>query len=198
MIVFLTLHAFHPARESFILSLHGHLCTFCRPFFGPLLQELHEELFSWDMPLFHASPSSGSHWPPDMPICSSSPPAQLSCIGFGAGHKQGDSVNNGMENHAVNPLTVPGTLDLLESRTCSASMPPPGVSVALRLVFHCPSLNILDPRFKWLHKKLSLFFPSCGRTHTHGRMQAHAHTHTQLRGLSIHLLSIQVHNVNAV
>lgn len=56
--------------------------TLLGPFLGPLPQELHEELLSWEVGLFHMSPSSVSHWPVDMPI-SSPPLPQLSCIGLG-------------------------------------------------------------------------------------------------------------------
>lgn len=62
----------------------SQLCslTLLGPFLGPLPQELQEELLSWEVGLFHMSPSSVSHCPDDMPI--SSPPfPQLSCIGFG-------------------------------------------------------------------------------------------------------------------
>lgn len=71
--------------------------TLFGPFLGPLPQELQEELLSWEVGLFHMSPSSASHWPVDMPI--SSPPfPQLSCIGLGPrkgirwGHKQRDNL----------------------------------------------------------------------------------------------------------
>lgn len=46
-------------------------------FLGALPQELQEELLSWEVGLFHISPSSASQWP------ISSPFPQLSCIGLG-------------------------------------------------------------------------------------------------------------------
>lgn len=56
--------------------------TLLGTFLGPFPQELHEELLSWEVGLFHMSPSSVSHWLVDIPI--SSPPfPQPSCIGLG-------------------------------------------------------------------------------------------------------------------
>lgn len=66
-------------------------------FSGTLLpwlpQELPEELLSWEVGLFHMSPSSASHCPPDMPM-SSPPDPQLSCIDLGASMGQ---TNNTVE-----------------------------------------------------------------------------------------------------
>lgn len=60
--------------------------TLLGPFLGPLPQELQEELLSWEVGLFHMSPSSASHWPVDMLMSSPAFP-QLSCIGLGPREK---------------------------------------------------------------------------------------------------------------
>lgn len=61
---------------------HLYPLTLFGPFLGPLPQELQEELLSWEVGLFHMSPSSVSHWLVDIPM-SSPPPPQPSCIGLG-------------------------------------------------------------------------------------------------------------------
>lgn len=69
------------------------LHTFCGTFLDALPHELQEELLSWEAALFHMSPSSASHWPPDK-FSSSPPPPHPSCIGLGAGkHTAREDVN---------------------------------------------------------------------------------------------------------
>ncbi len=71
--------------------------TLCGPFLD-WPQELQEE--SWDVGLFHASPSSASHWPVFMPI-SSPPDPQPSCINLGPGKTPMDKTahNQGCNQH---------------------------------------------------------------------------------------------------
>lgn len=71
-----------PSLRCFIARCN--FLTLLGPFLGPLPQELQEELLSWEVGLFHMSPSSASHWPVDM-LISSPPFPQLSCIGLGPG-----------------------------------------------------------------------------------------------------------------
>lgn len=73
-----------------------HSLTLLGPFLGPLPQELQEELLSWEVGLFHMSPSSVSHWPVDMPM-SSPPLPQPSCIGLGPERERWSNIKDRMK-----------------------------------------------------------------------------------------------------